>query len=104
MPSITKTICDHREPTSTLAWKNIAPRYFNAAGADPEGQLGERHDPESIIEDAWKWECREMTPTELLEPQRRAETPEKTPARNKPAPLPFNSMDYDKQPSEAEGK
>ena len=25
----------------------IALRYFNAAGADPEGELGERHDPET---------------------------------------------------------
>ncbi|MFB0922878.1 MAG: NAD-dependent epimerase/dehydratase family protein, partial [Alphaproteobacteria bacterium] len=24
-------------------------RYFNAAGADPEGDLGERHDPESHL-------------------------------------------------------
>ena len=24
-------------------------RYFNAAGADPEGQLGERHDPETHL-------------------------------------------------------
>ena len=24
-------------------------RYFNAAGADPEGELGERHDPESHL-------------------------------------------------------
>jgi UDP-glucose 4-epimerase len=49
MPSITKTICDHREPTSTPAGKNIALRHFNAAGADPEGQLGERHDPETHL-------------------------------------------------------
>jgi len=28
-----------------LRW--IALRYFNAAGADPEGELGERHDPET---------------------------------------------------------
>ncbi len=28
-----------------IAW--IALRYFNAAGADPEGELGERHDPET---------------------------------------------------------
>ncbi|NDG56550.1 MAG: UDP-glucose 4-epimerase, partial [Betaproteobacteria bacterium] len=25
--------------------KSVCLRYFNAAGADPEGQLGERHDP-----------------------------------------------------------
>ena len=24
-------------------------RYFNAAGADPEGELGERHDPETHL-------------------------------------------------------
>ena len=28
-----------------LRW--VALRYFNAAGADPEGELGERHDPET---------------------------------------------------------
>ena len=27
----------------------IALRYFNAAGADPEGRLGERHDPETHL-------------------------------------------------------
>jgi UDP-arabinose 4-epimerase len=26
--------------------KHVALRYFNACGADPEGELGERHDPE----------------------------------------------------------
>lgn len=30
-----------------LNW--VALRYFNAAGADPEGQLGERHDPETHL-------------------------------------------------------
>lgn len=29
--------------------KSIALRYFNAAGADPDGQLGERHDPETHL-------------------------------------------------------
>ncbi len=29
--------------------KSIALRYFNAAGADPEGELGERHDPETHL-------------------------------------------------------
>lgn len=29
--------------------KHVALRYFNAAGADPEGQLGEMHDPESHL-------------------------------------------------------
>ena len=30
-----------------LNW--VAPRYFNAAGADPEGELGEAHDPETHL-------------------------------------------------------
>jgi UDP-glucose-4-epimerase GalE len=30
-----------------LQW--LALRYFNAAGADPEGELGERHDPETHL-------------------------------------------------------
>lgn len=29
--------------------KSVALRYFNAAGADPDGDLGERHDPESHL-------------------------------------------------------
>lgn len=29
--------------------KSITLRYFNAAGADPEGDLGERHDPETHL-------------------------------------------------------
>ena len=29
--------------------KSICLRYFNAAGADPEGQLGERHNPETHL-------------------------------------------------------
>ena len=29
--------------------RSVALRYFNAAGADPEGRLGERHDPESHL-------------------------------------------------------
>lgn len=29
--------------------KSICLRYFNAAGADPEGQLGEQHDPETHL-------------------------------------------------------
>lgn len=29
--------------------KSIALRYFNAAGADPEGELGESHDPETHL-------------------------------------------------------
>ena len=30
-----------------LKW--VAPRYFNAAGADPEGELGEMHSPETHL-------------------------------------------------------
>lgn len=29
--------------------KSISLRYFNASGADPEGRLGERHDPETHL-------------------------------------------------------
>lgn len=29
--------------------KSVSLRYFNAAGADPEGTLGERHDPETHL-------------------------------------------------------
>jgi UDP-glucose 4-epimerase len=29
--------------------RSVCLRYFNAAGADPEGELGERHDPESHL-------------------------------------------------------
>lgn len=30
-------------------WRGIALRYFNAGGADPEGELGEAHDPETHL-------------------------------------------------------
>jgi UDP-glucose-4-epimerase GalE len=30
-----------------LSWVSL--RYFNAAGADPEGEIGERHDPETHL-------------------------------------------------------
>lgn len=29
--------------------KSVCLRYFNAAGADPDGQIGERHDPETHL-------------------------------------------------------
>jgi UDP-glucose 4-epimerase len=29
--------------------KSVSLRYFNAAGADPQGELGERHDPETHL-------------------------------------------------------
>jgi UDP-glucose 4-epimerase len=34
---------------SAYGLKSIALRYFNAAGADPEGELGERHEPETHL-------------------------------------------------------
>lgn len=30
-------------------FRSVSLRYFNAAGADPEGELGERHEPESHL-------------------------------------------------------
>ncbi|MBN2288613.1 MAG: UDP-glucose 4-epimerase GalE, partial [Candidatus Glassbacteria bacterium] len=30
-------------------WRSIIFRYFNAAGADPEGEIGENHDPENHL-------------------------------------------------------
>jgi UDP-glucose-4-epimerase GalE len=30
-------------------FRSVALRYFNAAGADPEGELGEEHDPETHV-------------------------------------------------------
>ncbi|WP_136068383.1 UDP-glucose 4-epimerase GalE [Modicisalibacter radicis] len=38
-----------RDYGSAYGLKSICLRYFNAAGADPEGELGERHDPESHL-------------------------------------------------------
>ena len=35
------------DPAYGLRW--VALRYFNAAGADPEGELGEDHDPETHL-------------------------------------------------------
>jgi UDP-glucose 4-epimerase len=34
---------------SAYGFKSVCLRYFNAAGADPEGQSGERHDPETHL-------------------------------------------------------
>ncbi len=36
-----------RENTDAVSW--VALRYFNAAGADPEGDIGENHDPETHL-------------------------------------------------------
>jgi UDP-glucose 4-epimerase len=35
--------------TKAYGFKSVSLRYFNAAGADPEGELGERHDPETHL-------------------------------------------------------
>lgn len=41
--------CMLRDCATAHGMQAIALRYFNAAGADPEGRLGERHDPESHL-------------------------------------------------------
>jgi UDP-arabinose 4-epimerase len=34
----------------TAHWlRHVASRYFNATGADPDGELGEEHDPETHL-------------------------------------------------------
>jgi UDP-glucose-4-epimerase GalE len=44
----TKLAIEHALPHYERAWglRSIRLRYFNAAGADPDGELGEEHDPE----------------------------------------------------------
>jgi len=41
--------CMLRDFGSAHGLKSIALRYFNAAGADPDGEIGERHDPETHL-------------------------------------------------------
>ncbi|WP_262694534.1 UDP-glucose 4-epimerase GalE [Kordiimonas aquimaris] len=41
--------CMLRDTAHAHGLQAIALRYFNAAGADPEGRLGERHDPETHL-------------------------------------------------------
>lgn len=43
---VEQIIADHR---SAYGLKSVALRYFNAAGADPDGELGEDHDPETHL-------------------------------------------------------
>lgn len=43
---VEQTLADYDRAYS---FKSVCLRYFNAAGADPEGQLGERHDPETHL-------------------------------------------------------
>jgi UDP-glucose-4-epimerase GalE len=38
-----------RDRAEAYALKSVSLRYFNAAGCDPSGQLGERHDPETHL-------------------------------------------------------
>lgn len=47
----TKLICEQmlRDYGKAYGLKHISLRYFNAAGADPEGEIGERHDPETHL-------------------------------------------------------
>ncbi len=41
--------CMLRDLATSSTMKSIALRYFNAAGSDPEGKIGERHDPETHL-------------------------------------------------------
>ena len=41
--------CMLRDLAATGQLEVIALRYFNAAGSDPEGRIGERHDPETHL-------------------------------------------------------
>lgn len=47
----TKLICEQmlRDHAAIGPLRHISLRYFNAAGADPDGELGERHDPETHL-------------------------------------------------------
>jgi UDP-arabinose 4-epimerase len=47
----TKLICEEmlRDYCEAYGLRHVALRYFNAAGADPEGELSERHDPETHL-------------------------------------------------------
>ena len=38
-----------RDYDQAYGMRSVSLRYFNAAGADPDGQLGERHDPETHL-------------------------------------------------------
>ncbi len=47
----TKLICEEmlRDHAAAYGLRYAALRYFNAAGADPDGAIGERHDPETHL-------------------------------------------------------
>jgi UDP-glucose-4-epimerase GalE len=47
----TKLFVEHalRDHAEAYGLKSVSLRYFNAAGCDPSGELGERHDPETHL-------------------------------------------------------
>ena len=47
----TKLICEHmlRDYGAAFGLNSVSLRYFNAAGADPDGELRERHTPETHL-------------------------------------------------------
>lgn len=47
----TKLVCEWMLKAHEVAHglRHVSLRYFNAAGADPDGELGERHDPETHL-------------------------------------------------------
>jgi len=47
----TKRICEKLLAEFAVAYglKSVSLRYFNAAGADPDGEIGEAHDPETHL-------------------------------------------------------
>ncbi|PCD75551.1 UDP-glucose 4-epimerase GalE [Pseudothioclava arenosa] len=47
----TKLVCEWMLRDAAVGWglRSVALRYFNAAGADPEGEIGERHAPETHL-------------------------------------------------------
>jgi len=48
---MSKLMIEHvlRDYTQAYGMNAVALRYFNAAGADPDGQIGEEHDPETHL-------------------------------------------------------
>ena len=47
----TKLMVEHalKDYSAAFDLRSVALRYFNAAGADPDGQVGERHEPETHL-------------------------------------------------------
>jgi len=47
----TKLVVEHalRDHADAYGLRSVSLRYFNAAGCDPSGELGERHDPETHL-------------------------------------------------------